>query len=80
MPDALSWQFSDPKMSHAAETILPIRCFVGAVSWRIERRVQNALKGEPIHKNCPTNCLFVDQICPFRGPAMGSFLQFGMSC
>lgn len=58
-PDALSRQFSDPGTSHAAETILPIRCLVGAVSWGIEKSVQKALKGAPMPKNCPANCLFV---------------------
>ncbi|XP_031415817.1 uncharacterized protein LOC116218392 [Clupea harengus] len=43
----------------AAETILPTRCLVGAVSWGIERRVQRALQKESSPEDCPTNCLFV---------------------
>ena len=58
-PDALSRQFCAPEVSRAAETILPTRCLVGAVSWGIERRVQRALQKESSPEDCPANCLFV---------------------
>ena len=58
-PDALSRQFSDPERPRVAENILPTRCLVGAVSWGVERKVQQALQKEPSPENCPANCLFV---------------------
>ncbi|KAI3365894.1 hypothetical protein L3Q82_000868 [Scortum barcoo] len=40
-------------------SILPPSCIVGAASWDIETRVQEALKDHPAPNNCPKDRLFV---------------------
>ncbi|KAI3362832.1 hypothetical protein L3Q82_001874 [Scortum barcoo] len=52
-PDALSRQFSLDTSPSEPASILPPSCIVGAASWDIETRVQEALKDHPAPNNCP---------------------------
>ncbi|KAI3353056.1 hypothetical protein L3Q82_019628 [Scortum barcoo] len=58
-PDALSRQFSLDTSPSEPASILPPSCIVGAASWDIETRVQEALKDHPAPNNCPKDRLFV---------------------
>ncbi|KAI3359792.1 hypothetical protein L3Q82_014168 [Scortum barcoo] len=61
-PDALSptVKFSlDTSPPSEPASILPPSCIVGAASWDIETRVQEALKDHPAPNNCPKDRLFV---------------------
>ncbi|KAI3352792.1 hypothetical protein L3Q82_019374 [Scortum barcoo] len=59
-PDALSSrQFSLDTSPSEPASILPPSCIVGAASWDIETRVQEALKDHPAPNNCPKDRLFV---------------------
>lgn len=52
-PDALSRQYSPGEGESAGESILPAPCVVGAVRWRVEREVQDALRDQPVPEGCP---------------------------
>lgn len=58
-PDSLSRQFSSEKEEDSGETILPAPCVVGAVQWRVEREVKEALQGQPAPDGCPPGRLYV---------------------
>ncbi|KAI3375498.1 hypothetical protein L3Q82_003814 [Scortum barcoo] len=59
-PDALSRQFSLDTSPSEPASILPPSCIVGAASWDIETRVQEALKDHPAPNNCPKDLT----VCP----------------
>ncbi|KAI3355460.1 hypothetical protein L3Q82_018298, partial [Scortum barcoo] len=52
-------QFSLDTSPSEPASILPPSCIVGAASWDIETRVQEALKDHPAPNNCPKDRLFV---------------------
>ncbi|KAI3362587.1 hypothetical protein L3Q82_001674 [Scortum barcoo] len=53
------YQFSLDTSPSEPASILPPSCIVGAASWDIETRVQEALKDHPAPNNCPKDRLFV---------------------
>uniref|UniRef100_A0A671TP74 Gypsy retrotransposon integrase-like protein 1 n=1 Tax=Sparus aurata TaxID=8175 RepID=A0A671TP74_SPAAU len=58
-PDALSRLFDPEPKAKEPETILPLTCVVGAVTWPIETEVKQANGGAPSPSGCPDNRLFV---------------------
>ncbi|KAI7808450.1 Pol polyprotein [Triplophysa rosa] len=58
-PDALSRLFEAPGRELTADAILPKGVVVGAVSWALERRVEEAGRGEQVPRECPAGRLFV---------------------
>ena len=58
-PDALSRLHSCEPVAKEPQTILPLNCVVGAVSWQIESDVQQANGVSPAPSGCPCNRLFV---------------------
>ena len=58
-PDALSRQYSDPESSPVPESILSDERVVAALTWGIERIVQDAQRQDPDPGNGPVNRLFV---------------------
>ncbi len=72
-PDALSRLFDSPGSGVSPETILPRGVVVAAVSWGVERRVKEALRGVDVRRGCPTGLLFVP------GPLRPSVLEWSHS-
>lgn len=72
-PDALSRQFETGDHPQDAASILPPDCVVGAVTWDIEKEVQQALSRAQIPDGCPPGRLFVP------GPFRSRVLQWGHS-
>ncbi len=60
-PDALSRLFGAPEGELTAETILPEGMVVGALSWGIERRVEEAGRGVHVPEGCPAGRLLVPE-------------------
>ncbi len=60
-PDALSRLFGAPEGELTAETILPEEMVVGALSWGIERRVEEAGRGVHVPEGCPAGRLLVPE-------------------
>lgn len=60
-PDALSRQFDPDPSPKVSTPILPASCFVGAVTWEIEKRVSEATAGVQSPLGCPSNRLFVPE-------------------
>ncbi len=60
-PDALSRLFGAPEGELTAETILPEGMVVGALSWGIERRVEEAGRGVHVPEECPAGRLLVPE-------------------
>ncbi len=60
-PDALSRLFGAPEGELTAETILPEGMVVGALSWGIERRVEEAGRGVHVPDGCPAGRLLVPE-------------------
>ncbi len=60
-PDALSCLFGAPEGELTAETILPEGMVVGALSWGIERRVEEAGRGVHVPEGCPAGRLLVPE-------------------
>uniref|UniRef100_A0A8C7WWZ3 Gypsy retrotransposon integrase-like protein 1 n=1 Tax=Oryzias sinensis TaxID=183150 RepID=A0A8C7WWZ3_9TELE len=60
-PDALSRRFDPAPVAKTPESILPLSCVVGAVSWQIESEVKQANSGVQMPSGCPKNRLFVPQ-------------------
>ena len=58
-PDALSQLFDHESVAKEPETILPLTCVVGAVTWQIEKEVKQANSRVPPLSGCPENWLFV---------------------
>ena len=59
-PDALSRQFQkSDDLSQEPESILPDPLIVAALTWEVERQVQEALRDQPSPSACPDGCLFV---------------------
>ena len=58
-PDVLSRLFDPEPETKQPETILPLNCVVGAVTWPIENEVKQANGGAPSPPGCPNNRLFV---------------------
>uniref|UniRef100_A0A671VHH1 Uncharacterized protein n=2 Tax=Sparus aurata TaxID=8175 RepID=A0A671VHH1_SPAAU len=58
-PDALSRLFDPEPEAKQPETILPLNCVVGAVTWPIETEVKQANGVAPPPRGCPDNRLFV---------------------
>ncbi len=59
--DALSRLFRAPEGELTAETILPEGMVVGALSWGIERRVEEAGQGVHVPEGCPAGRLLVPE-------------------
>ena len=57
--DALSRLFDPKPEAKQPETILPLNCVVGAVTWPIETKVKQANGVAPPPRGCPDNQLFV---------------------
>ena len=61
-PDALSRMFQgDETCKEDLTPILPSPCVVEALTWDIERQVQEAIRDQPAPSACPTNRLFVPE-------------------
>ncbi|KAI3375755.1 hypothetical protein L3Q82_004053 [Scortum barcoo] len=60
-PDALSCLYEPELAAREPEPILPLDRVVGAVSWWIEKDVQQASQGVPVPEDCPHNRLFVPE-------------------
>lgn len=58
-PDALSRLFDPEPAAKEPEPILPLNRVVGAVTWQIEKEVQQANVESPAPSECPPNRLFV---------------------
>ena len=58
-PDALSRMYEPEPAAKKPESILPLHCVVGAVSWPIESVVKQAHGESPAPSGCPQNRLFV---------------------
>ena len=58
-PDALSRLFDPEPVAKEPETILPLTCVVGAVTWQIENEIKQANGEAPPPSGCPENLLFV---------------------
>lgn len=70
-PDTLSRQFERSEEEVPAETILPEEVVVGALSWSIEQRVEEAGRGVEVPE-CPAGRLFVPAALRPKGPSVGS--------
>ena len=57
-PDALSRLFDPEPVAKDPETILPLTCVVGALTWQIENEVKQANGEVRSHSGCPENRLF----------------------
>ncbi len=60
-PDALSRLFEAPEGELTAETILPEGMVVGALSWGIERRLEEAGRVVHVPEGCPAGRLLVPE-------------------
>ena len=58
-PDALSRLFDPEPVAKDTETILPLTCVVGALTWQIENEVKQANGDVRSPSGCPENRLFV---------------------
>ncbi len=58
-PDALLRLFGAPEGELTAKAILPEGVVVGALSWGIEQRVEEARRGVQVPGECPAGRLFV---------------------
>ena len=58
-PDALSRLFDPEPVAKDPETILPLTCVVGALTWQIENEVKQANGDVRSPSGCPENRLFV---------------------
>jgi len=58
-PDALSGLFDPEPVAKEPETILPLTCVVGVVTWQIAKEVKQANGEAPPPSGCPENRLFV---------------------
>ncbi len=60
-PDSLSRQFEHPGEETPAYTMLSEGVVVGALSWDVERRVEEAERGVEVPVECPAGRLFVPE-------------------
>lgn len=58
-PDALSRQFTPEENPPSSETILPLSCVVGSITWEIESVIREAQRTQPDPGNGPPGRLFV---------------------
>lgn len=57
--DALFRLFTPEPVTKEPESILPLKCVVGAVSWPIETQIKQANGETPPPSGCPHNCFFI---------------------